>query len=243
MYYIVQYSTPSLYERICKQISYPQMNLFPKIFNQIVSAVLPKRCAGCKKVGTFLCSRCLESIPRAEPLVQSFVTAIFDYRHPIITRAIWRFKYENMRGLAEIFGEKLYEEIIGDLSEQLFVSKNETVLIVPIPLHKKRLRARGYNQSDLLARALLKQDTHNIFELSFNSLTRVLETKPQAKKEHRSARLENLRGAFAVQNKNMCARHVILIDDVATTGATLIEARKTLLAAGAKSVRAYTVAH
>lgn len=219
------------------------MNLISKIFAQIVAAVLPKQCVECRAPDVFLCSRCIQLVPRSEPLAQSFIAAIFDYRHPTMTRAIWRFKYGNIRGLAGVFAEKLYEEIIGDLSEQLTFSRSEKFLIVPIPLHKKRLRERGYNQSDLLAREIQKQDTNNIFEFSPTSLMRIRETRPQAKKVKRPARLENLRGAFAIQHNNVRDRHVILVDDVATTGATLSEARKTLIAAGAKSVRAYTIAH
>lgn len=219
------------------------MNLLSQIFGQIIDAIIPNRCIGCTETGTFLCSKCLSSIPKSEPLIQSFITAIFDYRHPIMTRAVWRFKYGNIRGLADIFGEKLYEEIIGDLSEQLFISRSEMFLIIPIPLHKKRLRERGYNQSELLVRAIKKLDSNSLFEFSPDTLTRIRETKPQAKKVRRSARLENLRGAFAIQKNNVRNKHIILIDDVATTGATLSEARKVLGAAGAKSVRAYTIAH
>lgn len=219
------------------------MHRFSSIFERIVDVVLPKRCIGCREFGTFLCFRCSSSLPPATPTKESFVTAIFDYRNPTVKRGIWRFKYENVRELAIPFGEKLYEEIIGDLGEQLISSTNETFLLVPIPLHPRRLRERGYNQSELLARAILSFSAGDFLKLSSASLARVRQTPPQAKKVLRAERLKNLRGAFEANKNVVRGNNIILIDDVATTGATLSEARETLLAAGARSVRAYTVAH
>lgn len=222
---------------------YPQVRIFFSIFEYITDTVFPRRCGGCDTHRTLLCEKCIAHIPRTPSSTHPFITAVFDYRNPIIRRAIWRFKYKNVRGFAEIFGEKLYEEIMGDLGDNLYFSKNETFLLVPIPLHKKRLRRRGYNQSELIAHAIMKNDTGNIFERAPKALVRIRETKPQARSEKRAARLQNLRGAFRADPAPVRGKHIILIDDVATTGATLSEARKALLSAGARSVRAYAVAH
>lgn len=223
------------------------MRLFFSIFEYITDTIFPRRCGGCDKHGTLLCEKCIAHIPRTPSSTHPFITAVFDYRNPIIRRAIWRFKYKNVRGFAEIFGERLYEEIVGDLGDSLHFSASipasETFLLTPIPLHKKRLRRRGYNQSELIARVILKNDTGNIFERSPKALLRIRETKPQAKSEKRAVRLQNLRGAFRADPARVRGKHIILIDDVATTGATLAEARKALLSAGARSVRAYAVAH
>lgn len=158
-------------------------------------------------------------------------------------KVIWQFKYKNARSVAKHFGEKLYEEIIGDLGDCLHFSRKETFLLVPIPLHKKRLLERGYNQSELLAREIIKYDTEKIFELTTKVLVRTRITKSQAKSEKRITRFENLRGAFVALPELVHNKHVLLVDDVTTTGATLSEARKALLEAGAKTVRAYAVAH
>lgn len=217
------------------------------IFTYITDTIFPRRCGGCGTHGTLLCEKCIAHIPRTPSSTHPFITAVFDYRNPIIRRAIWRFKYKNVRGFAEIFGEKLYEEIVGDLGDSLHFSTSiptsETFLLVPVPLHKKRLRRRGYNQSELIARVILKNDAGNTFELAPKALVRVRETKPQAKSEKRTARFENLRGAFRADPARARGKHILLIDDVATTGATLSEARKALLSVGARSVRAYAVAH
>ncbi|MEK7568816.1 MAG: ComF family protein [Patescibacteria group bacterium] len=219
------------------------MHTLFSFFTYVTDTIFPRRCGGCGAHGTLLCGECTAHIPGTPSSTHPFITAVFDYRNPIIRRAIWRFKYKNVRGFAKIFGEKLYEEIVGDLGDDLYFSKSETFLLVPIPLHKKRLRRRGYNQSELIARVIIKNDVENIFERAPKALVRVRETKPQAKSEKRIARFQNLRGAFRADTERVRGKNIILIDDVATTGATLAEARKTLLSAGARSVRAYAVAH
>lgn len=222
---------------------YPHMQRLKAIITYIIDTIFPRVCGGCGTHGTLLCAKCITHILRTPSSTHSFITAVFDYRNPLIRRAIWRFKYKNVRGFAEVFGERLYEEIVGDLGESLHISKSETFLLVPIPLHKKRRRERGYNQSELIVRAILKNDAENIFERSPQALLRVRETKPQAKSEKRAARFENLRGAFRADPTRVRGRNILLVDDVTTTGATLAEARKALRKAGARSVRAYAVAH
>jgi ComF family protein len=217
------------------------MNTLANIVRFFIDALLPKKCVGCQELGSFMCGRCSSKLPRAHPPKQSYISALFDYRNPTTKQSIWQFKYKNLRGLADFFGERLYEEILGDLSEELLFSKKEQLLLVPIPLHPRRLRERGYNQSELLVKSILNNDANQLFKFSPDVLVRVRETKPQAKKEARSARIQNLRGAF--NSNRVLGKKIILVDDVTTTGATIEEARNVLLAAGARSVRAYTVAH
>lgn len=219
------------------------MHTLRSIIIYITDTIFPRACYGCGIHGTLLCGKCIAHIPGPPSSTHPFITAVFDYRNPIIRRAIWRFKYNNVRGFAKIFGEKLYEEIVGDLGDELHISRDETFLLIPIPLHKNRLRTRGYNQSELIVRAIIWNDMGNIFERAPKSLLRVRETKPQAKSEKRIARFKNLRGAFRADTERVRGKNILLIDDVTTTGATLSEARKSLLSAGARSVRAYAVAH
>lgn len=223
--------------------SYPQMSTDQTFLERIIDILFPKRCAGCREIGSFLCARCIQSFPPATTPPETFISALFDYRYPAVKRSIWKLKYENVRGIAEPLGEILYEHIISDLEEKLIVSRNEKLLLVPIPLHHSRFRERGYNQSELIADTLIANDTNNLFVLSPQSLIRDHKTPPQAKKESRTERLKNLRGAFLPNSKQVYRKNVILIDDVSTTGATLREARKALLRAGARSVIAYTIAH
>jgi len=116
-------------------------------------------------------------------------------------------------------------------------------LLLPIPLSKKRFRERGFNQCELLI-SLFPQEAKNFFEIRTDILYKIKETKSQTSMRKRKDREENIIGAFAISKPELLKRRaVIIIDDVATTGATLSEARKTLLKNGARQVTAYTLAH
>lgn len=112
-------------------------------------------------------------------------------------------------------------------------------LVIPVPLFKKRYQQRGYNQSELLARAFCKQ-TH--LPLDTTSLIRVRDTGSQTKLG-RAARVTNMTGAFEVKDvAAIKGKTILLIDDVATTGSTLEACAQALRKAGAKRVMAYTFA-
>lgn len=214
-------------------------------FTSILDLVFPRQCLACGASRTLLCTKCLAKIPSAPPAEHSFIRAVFDYHHPSIKRAIWRFKYENARGFAEVFAEKLYEEILGEIGDSLHISPGETFLLIPIPLHKNRLRDRGYNQSELLAREVMSLSKGaDLFEFAPNLLVRTHATAPQARSQKRAARLTNLRGAFVCTDPSRIrGRIVILIDDVTTTGATLLEAKRALAVAKPRKIFAFAVAH
>ncbi|MFZ2831573.1 MAG: phosphoribosyltransferase family protein [Minisyncoccia bacterium] len=214
-----------------------------QIFTRILNLLFPEVCIGCEKAGCLLCEKCISLVPRSSETEYPFINALFSYRNPLIRELVWRFKYKNAKRVAQSFGKELYEGILGEIGDGLSVTKSEYFLLVPIPLHKKRERARGYNQSGLLCRAIIEYDTEKIFQLETKALVRTQNTKPQAKSEKRDARLENLRGAFIADKTIVKGKHIILIDDVTTTGATFSEARKVLLKAGAKSVSAWAVGH
>ncbi len=213
-------------------------------FSHILDIFFPRTCIGCSNQRTLLCVRCLSKIPSAPPTEHSFIRGVFDYHHPLIKDAVWRLKYKHVQGFAEVFAEKLYEEIIGELGDNLDAAPKETFLLIPVPLHKKRLSERGYNQSELIARAIIAYDQAHTFELAPDILVRIHATAPQARSQKRTARIANLRGAFACTDPSYVrGRIVILIDDVTTTGATLLEAKRALIAAKPRKVLAFTVAH
>jgi ComF family protein len=112
-------------------------------------------------------------------------------------------------------------------------------ILVPIPLHKERLKSRGFNQAQLLALELSKLVKAPV---SISALERVRETSPQYKLS-RTERTKNLERAFRAKPQVVAGEHIVLIDDVYTTGATLKEAASALLAAGAESVTALTAAY
>lgn len=111
-------------------------------------------------------------------------------------------------------------------------------LIMPVPLHLKRLKERGFNQSGLLAKELGRRLNVRV---SFDSLVRSIWTQPQTRL-NREDRLKNVRGAFEVTNPVTVRNgRILVVDDVFTTGETLSECARTLKKAGAAEVHALTI--
>lgn len=111
-------------------------------------------------------------------------------------------------------------------------------LIIPIPLHVRRLRSRGFNQAQLLAFQLGPAVGIRIND---RALQRMRHTKPQIGLSP-SERKRNVQEAFTAEPDAVKKKNILLIDDVLTTGATMISASGSLLEAGAKSVSAYCLA-
>jgi ComF family protein len=112
-------------------------------------------------------------------------------------------------------------------------------VLAAVPLHPKRLRERGYNQSKLLARELAKLTGLPVME---GCLTRVKESKPQVKAANIQERQKNVANAFVCPNGNVSGREIILVDDVCTSGATLQSCAEALKSKGAISVWGLTLA-
>jgi ComF family protein len=114
-----------------------------------------------------------------------------------------------------------------------WLKKMDSCLMMPVPLHPKRLRERGFNQSLLLARHIASVLGA---ELDFLTLRRVRDTKPQTGL-HRDERRKNVRRAFELTDRNVVkGRSIILVDDVATTGSTLNECARVLKRSGSDKV-------
>ena len=148
-------------------------------------------------------------------------------------------KYNQVRPAANVLGRML-AEAIEDLQPLLAGSE---VLVVPVPLHARKLRQRGFNQSELIARAALKlEPAASRFQLSTTALERRRETKSQIGLS-RHQRRENIRGAFVVAKPHEVAgREILVVDDVFTTGTTVSECARILRRAGASKVYVATAA-
>jgi len=148
-------------------------------------------------------------------------------------------KYERVRPAANVLGRML-AEAVADL-RGLF--QDAPVLVVPVPLHSRKQRQRGYNQSELIARAALKVlGADGRFQMDGSILERRRETQSQIGLSSHQRR-ENIRGAFAVtQPEAITNREILLVDDVFTTGTTVSECARVLRRAGASRVYVATVA-
>jgi ComF family protein len=148
-------------------------------------------------------------------------------------------KYNGVRPAANVLGRML-AEAVEDLQPHF---SGTEVLIAPVPLHARKQRQRGFNQSELIARSVLKlTTTGSRFHLSASVLERCRETTSQIGLS-RHQRRENIRGAFRVTKPDdVNGREVLVVDDVLTTGTTVSECARILRRAGASRVYVATVA-
>lgn len=195
----------------------------------ILSFLFPQKCLGCRKENEILCDECVEKIDYAELPRQDDIFAASNYSDPVLRKTIWLLKYKKVKSAAAPLATLLRQRVWSRI-------KTEGALVVPIPLSKKRLRQRGFNQAELIARYLPG-------DVGADILYKKIHTDSQVSIKDKEKRLTNLAGSFAVKNPEAVrGRDIILIDDVCTTGATIKEARKVLKAAGAKKVLAVVVA-
>ncbi len=215
-----------------------------RLLNAILSFFFPSRCLSCDKYGEDFCVSCLSSLGPAERECPKWIYPLFDYRHKGMKKAVWFLKYKGRKNLARVFAEAMYGRILEELSDLSIMENFTEPLLIPIPLSPRRYRERGFNQAELISKEIIQLDGKQNFELVSHVLVKPHDTKHQAHVENRAERLKNLRGSFTLKNSEQIkGRNIILIDDVITTGATLGEARKILLEAGARKVIAFTLAH
>jgi competence protein ComFC len=203
--------------------------------NFIKDILFPKECLCCKKEGDWLCPECFKKLEfnkkkyRLDNLDKLLVAG--DYENEILAKIIKLFKYQFVKDIHKILAEFIFLFLSDkkiDLSESL---------IIPVPLSKKRLKWRGFNQAEILAKKI-----SNKFNLDFsNDLKRIKYQKPQASLSEKERKI-NLINSFSWQGKNLKNKKIILVDDVVTTGSTLNECAKTLKNAGARKIWGLVIA-
>jgi ComF family protein len=216
----------------------------PNLLRASINLLFPARCLGCGTLGSFFCDVCISKVVRVPDPICPACRAIVDLRTPMclcrdrvlscvlaageysgpLRRAIHGFKYHGQRAAAR--------DLAGLLLPVASALPYPEPIFMAVPLHPRRERERGYNQSALLASALVKASGSR---LDRASLRRVKQTSPQIGL-HADARANNVRGAFAAAPDSASDHIVILVDDVCTTGATLREAARVLRAGGARRV-------
>ena len=186
----------------------------------------------CFRCGKMLDDEQAELCPDCRRRKRSFRrnVAAFGYNEAA-RESIVRFKYHGRQSYASVYAEEIWtlrrEEILSFRADAL----------IPVPIHRDRLRSRGYNQAELLAEALSKLSG---IPLRRDVLFRTKRTKAQ-KALGPEARIRNLSGAFAVKGDVKGLKTVILVDDIFTTGATMEACTRVLLAAGIKTVYGVTL--
>lgn len=240
--------------------------MISRLKNLILDTLFPIACFSCGKSGELLCKNCFTKIilktEQVCPLCEKRITpdgrvcfgcqghSMLDalltattYGNEIIPPVVHNFKYRFMEGLHIPLGKILVKAFT---NSQLSLPG----LIIPVPLHRRRLRYRGFNQAELLAQYLGANLTPGFsIPIDNNLIVRQRYTSPQMKIKNYHQRKKNLENAFVI-NKDFKSKvsqllegkSLLLVDDIATTGATLFECAKVLKSAGAREVFAIVIA-
>ena len=203
-----------------------------RAFAGLRDVLVPPRCAGCGAAASWYCVACHDaSDPIAKQLGAVSLAAAGAHEGPL-RDAIHRFKYGNEPGLAAELGGLVAARVATDLAHGVRLDA-----LVPVRLHPRRARERGYDQARALA-AVVSVATG----VPVRAAIHRLRSGPAQATLGQRDRQSNVRGAFAGIAGSLQGLAVGLIDDVATTGATLLDAAAAARACGAREVRAYVVA-
>lgn len=196
------------------------------ILDQLINIFFPRKCVLCNKFAfqIDICDKCWQKLPRN---LSTEIFAPFKYQTPIS---------DFILGLK--FGEKLpFARLLSDLMIeplfQYYKDRQKPEVIIPVPLHKKRLQERGFNQALEIAHPLAKKIQ---IPIDFNFVRRIKNTLAQAQLAKKDREI-NIKNAFAINKhhkKNY--QHIALIDDVITTGNTINELCKELRQNGIKKI-------
>ncbi|MBT3865361.1 ComF family protein [Candidatus Peregrinibacteria bacterium] len=230
---------------------------------KVLDFVFPVKCVGCGKPDVLVCDGCVSGVrlldsqvcphcrrasPRGSFCGGQCRDGLFGYpssfdhlvvcsrydKTGVLKKIIERFKYKYSEELTDVLGHFYVEQV--EILNKFFEQDFDGAVMVPVPLHSKRFRERGFNQAYLLAKEIE-------FDWELRSvLIRVKNTPHQARLD-RAGRLRNLNNAFSIKhNSRIEGRNIVLIDDVCTTGATLNECAKVLKKAGAGKVLGFVLA-
>lgn len=202
-------------------------------FSGLLNLLFPPKCVLCRHVlppgKTGLCDKCRKTLAGQERLRAgtffSQCAVALEYSGQV-RESVIRYKFQDQPGYATAFGEILANTI----RHQLHGTYD---LITWIPVSRKRLKERGYDQAMLLAMAAALW----LDDVAVETLKKTVNNQKQSSLEEPSARKENVKGAYQASDPELIrGKRILLIDDVVTTGATLEEASRTLLKAGASLV-------
>lgn len=219
---------------------YFMLSFLKRSSDSLLNLFFPDLCAGCNEPLSrgeeILCIRCLFELPETgfhllkdNPVAQIFTGRVplnaatacyYFHKNAAIQHIIHRFKYHHRKDVAVYMGRKM-----GNMLRQS-TDFSDVDTIIPIPLHAIKRQLRGYNQSDLLCRGI-GEVMHA--PVQYDGLRRIIPTETQTKKS-RPERWQNVKDAFEVLHPEMISgKHLLLVDDVVTTGATLEACANVLL--------------
>ncbi len=241
------------------------VNLLKPFFKDLqtffLDTLFPIYCLSCGKEGNFLCTNCQKTITFLKhqtciyckkvslggqthssclkPFSPEGLVSLLDYRDEVVSELIIQGKYYFVKSTFELLGQLMAQKLKKDYSN-LILGKDYTneFILCPIPLHSWRHRWRGFNQSEVLCKAI--SENLNLEVREFLERKKSTLTQKDLKKDQRQQNMEN---AFGLKTGvNIKGKNIFLVDDVTTTGFTLLEAVKALKRNGANQVWCLTAA-
>lgn len=205
----------------------------------LLDLLFPPKCVFCRRLlkdrETDICGKCRSSLPETSGKIKSIrflkeCFSLYYYESPV-PESVRRYKFSGMQQYAAAYGRLMAMEVL---------RKNiQFDLITYVPVSSKRLRKRGYDQAELLAKAIGKELDAPVLRC----LRKKRDNPAQSGLADGSARKANVLGVYSgYQPERFAEKKILLIDDVLTTGATVSECAATLLIAGASEVRCLTLA-
>lgn len=216
------------------------MNLFKQylssLWNDLCSIFIPARCLDCgillNNPEYYICWSCLKKHPKHSNARPNYFS-LLEYSG-LIQKLVWHLKYDSRPEIGEYLGSFLADELL----QYDLIAAPENFIIIPVPLHPKRQRKRGYNQSDMLAMGMAKnfncryapdfitRNTNNVSQTQLN----------------KNERGKNVQNIFSFGKNYPLESHFLIVDDVITTGATTREMLKLLRENGYPNVIAISLA-
>lgn len=197
-------------------------------------------CTFCHTPGKAICKNCLSKIPISETTEHDGIYGIYDYGNRIVSEAIWSLKYKHRKQVAKLLVLKA-QHIVDDIISEHLISENlEDLILVPVPQYKRKTHQRGFNQSELIANWIAEILPNSKIE---KVLEKTKETLPQSHLSERKQRLSNTTNTMRTKSSLDNKKIYIVVDDVTTTGATFLEAKRALKAGGAKNILCIALAH
>lgn len=222
------------------------MNIIKQLFTNILDIMFPRQCVGCGIYDQWACQRCIqqhlsveyrEADANDKQQTPMTVLTLGLYSNPFWRQCVGLLKFHKVREVSEVLAVELANAI---WKKQHLLLDVKNIVIIPIPLHKKRLNERGFNQAELIAHALGEVTGWPVLT---DLLIRTKHTPSQTTVSH-SERVGNIQGVFSINNKNdlLNGVQIVLIDDVITTGATTLEAVRILNTVQPAGIHALAIA-
>ena len=225
----------------------------------LLEVFFPESCITCSKFGEIVCEECRNEIKKdkaksVELEKINWIRVNLSYKNEKLRKILFSIKYHYLKLAGKYLAKIVYKDFYDFLKDKLSFYVGQDIIIIPIPISKKRLIERSYNQTEILIKEIIREIKENEdLDLRGNIYTDLLiKNKHTIKfaKTHSPSERENLiKDAFSMNEKYerefLENKIIILFDDITTTGSTFYEARNTLVKSGAKreNIFGYAVAH